>query len=89
MIVMANQDSRTVCALTTKDNPFNPIDDYDKWFAYDISHGYNSSQWVGRLAKTSDFLSEQDNMKEIEDAIDSIVEVDPNFYLKVKKEVSY
>lgn len=84
---MAETTSSTICALSTKDNPFNPIDDYDRWLSYDISHGYNTSNWVGKLAKTSDFLSEQENMKEIENAIDSIVEVDPNFYIKVTKEI--
>ena len=84
---MAKANTMTVYALSTVDNPFDPIDDYDRWLSYDISHGYYSSNWVGKLAKTSDFLSEQDNMKEIEDAIDSIVNVDPNFYVKVTKEV--
>ena len=84
---MSETKVSTMYALSTIDNPFNPIDDYDRWLSYDISHGYNSSQWVGRLAKTSDFLSEQENMKEIEDAIDSIVAVDPNFYIKVSKEI--
>ena len=84
---MADSKTITVCALSTIDNPFNPIDDYDKWFAYDVSHGYNTSNWLGNLAKTSDLLSNEDNMKEIEDAIDEIVKVDPNFYIKVTKQM--
>lgn len=84
---MADSKTITVCALSTIDNPFNPIDDYDKWFAYDVSHGYNTSNWLGNLAKTSDLLSNEDNMKEIEDAIDEIVNVDPNFYIKVTKQM--
>lgn len=84
---MDKGNTTTVCALSTIDNPFNPIDDYDKWFAYDVSHGYNTSNWLANLAKTSDILPEQDNMKEIEDAIDEIVNVDPNFYIKVTKQI--
>jgi hypothetical protein len=84
---MADSKTITVCALSTIDNPFNPIDDYDKWFSYDVSHGYNTSNWLGNLAKTSDLLSNEDNMKEIEDAIDEIVNVDPNFYIKVTKQM--
>lgn len=84
---MSESKSLTVCALSTIDNPFNPIDDYEKWFAYDVSHGYNTSNWLANLAKTSDLLPNVDNMKEVEDAIDEIVSVDPNFYVKVTKEV--
>lgn len=84
---MADSKTITVCALSTIDNPFNPIDDYDKWLSYDIAHGYNTSNWLSNLAKTSDLLSNEDNMKEIEDAIDEIVNVDPNFYIKVTKQM--
>jgi hypothetical protein len=73
--------------LSTKDNPFNPIDDYDKWLSWDISHGYYTSQWLANLAKTSDQLPEEDNLLEIERAIDEIVAVDPEFYVKVKKKI--
>lgn len=84
---MSQTETTTVCALSTKDNPFNPIDDYKKWLSYDVSHGYNTSNWLANLAKTSDLLSEEDNMKEIEEAIDAIVKVDPNFYIKVTKQI--
>lgn len=78
---------KTSCGITTKDNPFNPLDDYDQWLAYDISHGYYTSQWLANLAKTSDQLPEEDNQLEIERAIDEIVSVDPEFYIKVTKEI--
>ena len=77
----------TVYAITTKDNPFNPFDDFDKWFAYDHSKGYFTAEWLARLAGPSPKLSLKDNQKEIEDAIDDIISVDPNFYVKVSKEI--
>lgn len=86
---MAKSNTLTVCALSTIDNPFDPIDDYDKWLSYDIAHGYNTSNWLANLAKTSDLLPNQDSMREIEEAIDDIVNVDPNFYIKVSKEISF
>lgn len=85
---MSESNTMTVCALSTIDNPFNPIDDYEQWLSYDISHGYNTSNWLANLAKTSELLSNQSNMKEIEEAIDDIVKVDPNFYIKVSKQIS-
>ena len=62
------------CALTTFDNPFNPITDFDKWFMFDVSKGYNSCGYLGRIAKTSNALSDEENEAEIERAIDEIIQ---------------
>jgi hypothetical protein len=44
--------------LTTTDNPFNPFTEYDEWFAYDVSKGYNTCAYLARIVKSSDELSE-------------------------------
>ena len=75
------------CALTTFDNPFDPIDQFDSWFLYDIEKGYNTCERLARFANTSDQLTEKENNEEIERAIDEIVAIDfLNVYKKVKKE---
>lgn len=75
-----------VCMLTTIDNPFNPFDDFTSWFLFDVEKGYNSSSILGRIAKTSDTLSEQENDEEIERAIDEIIKYDfLDIYKKVKR----
>ena len=76
----------TSCA-TTIDNPFNPFDDFDKWYAYDISRGYHTAEWLDRLANTSEKLSNEDNEIEYEEAVDALVALNPNFYKKVTKEI--
>lgn len=79
----------TVCMLTTVDNPFNPFDKFDEWYAYDTDKGYNSCSYLDRIALTSDQMSEEENAKEIERAIDEIIKYDfMNQFVKVKKEVS-
>lgn len=77
----------TTCCATTKDNPFNPFDDFEKWYAFDISRGYHTAEWLDRLANTSDKLSNEDNELEYEEAVDALVALDPNFYRKVTKEI--
>lgn len=83
---MSEGKTLTIYALTTKDNPFDPFDDYDKWLAFDISYGYNCSNYLANVANTSDSLSPEQNALEIEKAIDDIIRVDPtNNYCKVSK----
>lgn len=73
-------------ALTTIDNPYNPFDQFDDWFRFDVDKDYNSCAYLARLAKTSDELTDQENEDEIERAIDQIVLYDPfNVYMKVTK----
>lgn len=72
-------------ALTTFDNPFNPFTDFTSWFMYDNDKGYGTVDYLGRIARTSDELSDEENEKETERAIDEIVRLDPfNIYKKVK-----
>lgn len=71
-------------ALTTIDNPFNPLKDYDKWFGFEVEHGYNTAAYVGRVAHTSDLMSEYEEEQEIERAIDECIKLDPfGIYKKV------
>jgi hypothetical protein len=72
--------------LTTKDNPYDPFDQFTQWFLYDVEKGYNSCAYLGRIAHTSDRLTDEENDSEVERAIDEIVKYDfMNIYLKVKR----
>lgn len=74
------------CMLTTKDNPYNPFEQFANWYMFDVEKGYNSCAYLGRIAKTSDELSEEENELEIERAIDEIIKYDfLNIYIKVKQ----
>lgn len=73
-------------AITTLDNPFDPIDEFDDWYRFDTDKGYNTCAYLDRIALTSDSLSDQENLDEIERAIDEIIKFDfENKYKKVKK----
>ena len=72
--------------LTTVDNPYDPFEQFDSWFLFDVEKGYNTCAYLGRIARLSDQLSEEENDKEVERAIDEIVKYDfMNIYKKVKK----
>ena len=76
-----------IAFLTTIDNPYDPCDQFDQWFAYDVEKGYNSCGLLERIAHTSDDLSPEDNRVEVNSAIDKIVLNDPlGIYAKVVKE---
>ena len=74
--------------ITTKDNPYDPFENFSQWFVYDVEKGYNTCAYLGRIVKTSDALSEQENDKIIEEAIDEIIKYDfLEIYMKKIKEI--
>ena len=74
------------CMLTTIDNPFNPFTQYDSWLRFDMDHDYSSCELLGRIARTSDQLTDEENDIEIERAIDEIVKYDlEKIYKKIKE----
>ena len=77
------------CMLTTKDNPYNPFDNFDSWYRFDMDKGYSSCSYLDRIARTSDQLTEEENAEEIERAIDEIIKYDfQNIYRKVKQDTN-
>lgn len=75
--------------LTTFDNPYDPFEQFDSWFLFDVEKGYNSCAYLGRVARTSEQLSDEENDLEIERAIDEIIKYDyQNIYRKVRKKSS-
>ena len=75
--------------LTTTDNPFDPFNQFDSWLMFDMDNAYNSCSYLGRIARTSDQLSDEENEEEIERAIDEIIKFDfRNIYKKAKQEDS-
>ena len=70
--------------LTTFDNPFDPFEQFTSWFLYDEEKGYHTCAYLGRIARTSDALTDEENELEIERAIDEIIKYDfRNVYKKV------
>lgn len=76
------------CKLTTVDNPFDPFEQFDKWFQFDVEKGYYSCSRLARIAKIEDDFTQIEIESEIERAIDEIIMYDPlGIYKKVSREL--
>lgn len=74
--------------LTTVDNPHDPFTDYDEWAAFDERKGYYTPSFLARVLVTSDELSEFDQNRAIDEAIDEIVSENVlGIYKKVTREI--
>ena len=60
-------------ALSTSDNPFSPLTDYDRWEAYDHQKGYNTAEYLARIVRTTNEYGDDTYSEDIERAIDEIV----------------
>ena len=60
-------------ALTTTDNPYDPIDQYDDWYAFDTQKGYCTDAYIMRIMKSSDDLPEEEQNADYENAINEIL----------------
>ena len=60
-------------AVTTTDNPYDPLTDFDRWDNYDRMQGYNTSDYLARVVRTTNEFGEGTYAEDIERAIDEIV----------------
>lgn len=73
--------------LTTYDNPFNPFEEFEQWFKFDMIHGHDCCGRLARLCGTSvNVLSDEINEDDADKAMDEIIKDEPTIYLKVTKE---
>lgn len=71
--------------LTTVDNPFDPFEQFASWLLFDAEKGYNTCEYLARIANVSDSMSDKEVDDEMERAIDEIIQFDVrNIYKKVR-----
>ena len=72
--------------LTTIDNPYDPFTQFEEWYAFDTQKGYNTLSYLARITVTSNDLSDEDESKAIDEAINEIVDLNIlGIYKKVYK----
>lgn len=79
--------------ITSADNPYNPFKDFDSWLKFDMFKGYRTCERLASICFTSDQLSDEENQKIIDDAINELMRhggIDKNGniieYVKVYKD---
>ena len=65
------------CMLTTIDNPYNYFDDFTSWLQFDKEKGYDSCEYLARIAEITEDMTQDEVDREIERAIDEIIFYDP------------
>jgi len=74
--------------LTTVDNPHDPFTNFAAWYSFDVAAGYRSSELLATYAKLSPHLSQAEENRIIEEAIDEIVSLNVSgMHRKVEKEI--
>lgn len=75
--------------LTTFDNPYDPFEQFEEWFLFDVEKGYNTCAYMGRLSKITDDMSQKEIDEECDRVMDQIIKYDfMNIYKKVCRDMS-
>lgn len=71
--------------LTTTDNPFDPVSQYDEWLYYDEQIlGYYTNAYLGRIVRIAPDLTSLEIQKETSRAMDDIIRINgSDLYKKV------
>ena len=62
-------------ALTTEDNPYDPFDEFEEWFNFDVTQGYHTCAYLARVTTTSTDLTEADQLEATNEAIEEILKL--------------
>jgi len=70
--------------LTSVNNPWNPFDQFKRWYLFEMTEGYDACGMLARVERTSPEFTEEENHAEHERAIAAILASDfTNSYKRV------
>ncbi len=61
--------------VTTEDNPYDFFTQFDQWHSFDTEKGYNTLNYVARVAQTDSDMSEKEYEEAVEEAVNDIVRI--------------
>lgn len=78
--------------ITTVDNPYNPFNEFELWYLFDIQKGYNTCSRLASITATSNQFSDAENADIEEDSMNELIKtgaIDKNGniieYIKIEK----
>ena len=81
---------KTVYSISTKDNPYDPLVEFDKWYNFDLNHGYFSLNLLDlHMPDDTSWATEEEEQELVSQAIDEIIANDmENLYVKLTSKVN-
>lgn len=81
---------KTVYSISTKDNPYDPLVEFDKWYNFDLNHGYCSLNLLDlHMPDDTSWATEEEEQELVSQAIDEIIANDmENLYVKLTSKVN-
>jgi hypothetical protein len=74
---MAHINGVVPMMLSTPDNPYNPFENFDDWYACDEARGHHTCSYIARLTFDSPAFSDDMNQVAINDAVERIYAANP------------
>ncbi len=72
--------------VTTEDNPYDFFEEFDNWYEFDTSKGYDTLNYVARIAQTDSDMSEKEYEDAVEQAVNDIVRLNiTGNYIKIRQ----
>lgn len=72
--------------LTTLDNPYNPATEHEQWLRYDMDYNHNTNNYLCRYLRTSEELSEIEQIEANNNAVNDAVNNDfTGLFIAVKQ----
>lgn len=65
----------TVKWLTTTDNPFDYFNEFEKWNAWDMTHGYNTCSYLARVANITTNLGPVEAIREMNQVVEEAADL--------------
>ena len=73
--------------LTTIDNPFDPFEQFTSWSLFDKEKGYDTAEYLARIVKLREDMTQKEECEEVERAIDEIIATNPlHIYKKIRRQ---
>ena len=72
---MANNQTIVGYMITTTDNKYDPVTQFDQWYAEDRRLGYYTCEYLARIARTSPEFTGLETLNETTRAIDEIIRI--------------